>query len=273
MPRYYGGYGQAADPQEMSQISGNPWYNPFQPGPDFYGGVMSFYQNLKNSKNEKEAKAVAEWERMLKERLTEAQINNLNEPNQRPVVDKPISKVTPVQVKTLMKRLGYPEEAITEVDSMNDPALRDTWGKLQDHFKILQTQGMKVPTTPATTKGRLQLMRLKYAQDLVEKRKATYSGALTQLLANPDKAMLTPGITEELQKKIDEIDTQAGEIASMMNNIDESGELTEDQFMKLNTILKFKSSYKPYIPTNPKPTPKPKTDAEKKLPEGFTIQK
>jgi hypothetical protein len=31
----------------------------------------------------------------------------------------------------------------------------------------------------------------------------------------------------------------------MMSNIDESGELTEDQFAKLNTILKFKSSYRP----------------------------
>jgi hypothetical protein len=242
----------------------------FDPYTGRLNGAQLVMQWMARREAEKQKKKQETWDvedRELKKRLTEAQISNYYETKPTPV-PKPVSKVSPIQVKSLMKRLNYPEEAIAEVDTMNEPALKETWGKLQDHFKQITSSGGRVPATAATAKGRLQLTRLKYALDTVKERKARFTGALTQLYANPEKSMLVQEQISEYEKRLEEIEKQQGEIASMMNNIDESGELTEDQFIKLNTILKFGRSYTPYRPKTP-----PKTDAEKKLPPGFTIKK
>ena len=260
MPRYYGGN------SALEQYGGTA----FDPLTGRLNGGQLVMQVLNQIAALKEKKQQGEWDiedRDLNKRYKEAQIGNLQEPNYTPKVEKPISQVSPVQVKTMMKRLGYPDEAITEVDTMNDVALKDTWGKLQDHFRQITSGGGKVPSKAATAKGRLQQQQLKNALDVVKARGTRYNAALSQLYANPDKATLAQDKILEYETTLDDIEKQMGEIASMMNNIDESGELTEQQFAQLNTILKFKRSYKPYRPAAPK------TEAEGKLPPGFTIQK
>ena len=52
---------------------------------------------------------------------------------------------------------------------------------------------------------------------------------------------------------------------TMKGNWNEIAGKLKQQFANLNTILKIKRSYRPYIPA--------KDEATKKLPAGFTIQK
>lgn len=259
-------YRNYVDPTEQYQGTA---FNPYTGRLDGAQLVMQF---LARREQEKQKKKQAEWDiedRDLKKRVAEAQISNYYETKPTPE-PKPISKVSPVQVKSLMKRLSYPDEVITEVDTMNDVALRDTWGKLQDHLKSLQLQGMKIPKTNLTAKGKFHAAQLKSALEIVRSRKKVPESALIQLLGNPDKGMLSGDKIKELQETAEEIEFQEGEIGAMMNTLDENGELSEKQLRDLLVILKWKKRFK----AMPKITPaQPKTEAEKKLPAGFTIQK
>jgi len=262
-------YGRYSDPADQYQGTA------FNPYTGRLNGAQLVMQFLSRMEADKRKKKEAGWEledRDLKKRYTEAQISNLYETRPTPE-PKPISNVTATQVKSLMGKLGYPEEVITEVDSMNDIARRDTWGKLQDHLKSLQLQGAKIPRTAATPKGKQQAAALKSALDVVQRRLAPITGALTQLYSNPEHAMLSQERISWLEKEQEKINEQVGAIASMINNIDESGELTDQQFVQLNTILKYQRTYRPYPKREPPKKEPPKTEAEKKLPAGFTIQK
>jgi hypothetical protein len=79
--------------------------------------------------------------------------------------------------------------------------------------------------------------------------------------------MLSESRIEQLQGQAEEVERQEGEIAAMMNSVDEAGELSEEQLRDLNLILKWQVRYR----TTQRPLPK--TEAEKKLPPGFSIQK
>ncbi len=257
---YYRGY---SDPAE--QYAGTS----FDPYTGRLNAGQLVAQFMARMAAEKQRKQAEQWEvedRDLNKRVKEAQIRNYDE-TAPPKEAKPTSKVTPAAVKNMMKRLDYPDEVIAEVDSMNEPALAASWAKVQTDFAARQQAGMRVPRTASTPRGKLQQAQLKSALDVVKGRKTRFNDALSRLYANPEKSILSEGRIAEYEKALDEIERQEGEIASMMNNIDESGELTEQQFMRLNTILKFKMSYNPY-----RPKPKTGTDAEKKLPPGFTIE-
>jgi hypothetical protein len=232
------------DPSSDIQAGMQGSFNPMTGRLNGGNMVLEFLARMAGQREQKKQDEWAVEDRDLKKKLTEAQISNYGETTQRPE-PKPMSKVSPIMVKSLMKRLDYPEESVLEVDTMNDPALKDTWAKLQQDFAQRNLQGMRVPKTAASPRGKLQQAQLKSALDTVKARGTRYNAALSQLYANPDKGMLAQDKIAEYEKYLDDIERQAGEIASMMNNIDESGELTEDQFVKLNTILKFKSSYRP----------------------------
>ena len=258
MPRY--GY---TDPAEYYQGTG---FDPFTGRLNGGQLVMQVLNQIAGNKRKKKEEAWGLEDRELDRRYKEAQISNLYEvPAPKEV--KPTSKIGPQMVKNMMKKLDYPDEVIAEVDTMNEPALAAAWAKTQDDFAARQRVGMRVPRTAASQKGRIQYQQLKSALDTVKARKKVPEGVLIQLQADPDKAMLAGGLVQQLQDQVAKLEEQEGTIASMMNNIDESGELTEEQFKQLNTILKFRATYRPYVP------PKPKTEAEKKLPQGFTIQK
>ena len=228
-------YRTYTDPAQQYQGSA---FNPMTGRLDGGQLVMQFMNRMMAEKQRKQEEQWGIEDRDLQKRLTEAQISNYMETTPpKPVA--PISNVTSAQVKALMKRLSYPQEAIDEVDTMNDVARKETWAKLQDHFKQITTSGGKVPATAATARGRLQQARLKAALDTVKSRKTFISGGLTQLYSDPEKAMLGAELITKLRAELEAIERQEGEIASMMNNIDESGELTEQQFAQLNTILKF----------------------------------
>jgi hypothetical protein len=95
-----------------------------------------------------------------------------------------------------------------------------------------------------------------------------YRAVLTQLLSNPDKAMLAGDKVEEYQKIVNRYEEAADEIEAMKTRLDENGELDEKDYARLQSLLKVPAA----IRTGP-PKPKPVGDAEKKLPAGFVIQK
>lgn len=258
-------YGRYGGPENYYQGGGDGSFDPYT-GRLNVGQLIQ--QFILRKRAEEEQKKQAQWDvedRELNKRVKEAQIRNYDEVAPAKV-EKPTSKVSPVQVKSMMKRLQYPDEAVAEVDTMNEVALKDTWAKLQDHFRQITSSGGRVPATAQTAKGRLQYQKLKSALDVVKSRKNRYNAALSQLYAYPERGAFAQGQIAEYEKTLDDIEMQEGEIASMMNNIDETGELTEQQFIQLNTILKFKKSYAP------RPKAKEQTEAEKKLPPGFTIK-
>jgi hypothetical protein len=255
-------YGRTSASDIQGGMEGN--FNPYTGRLNTGNMVLEFLARVAGQKEKAKQDEWAVEDRDLNKRVKEAQIRNYDEV--APVkAATPTSKVSPVMVKSLMKRLSYPDEAVLEVDTMNDPALKDTWAKLQQDFATRMNTGLRVPNTAATPKGKQQVLTLKAAAETVKGRKARYSGALTQLYANPDKGMLVTDKIKEYESALEKIEEQEGEIVSMMNNIDESGELTEEQFKRLNTILKFRASYQPM--------PKFKNDATNKLPAGYTIIK
>jgi hypothetical protein len=230
--------------------------------------VMQFLQRLQAEKDRKKQAGWDVEDREMNKRVKEAQIRNYDETTPVKAVE-PKSDISPVMLKSIMKRLDYPEESILEVDTMNQPARAAAWAKAQGDFAARQLQGLKVPKTAASQKGKLQQAQLKAALDTVKSRGTRYNAALSQLYANPDKGMLVQDKIEQYEKMLDDIERQSGEIASMMNNIDETGELSEDQLRDLNLILKWKVTYR----NTRRPIPGAATDAEKKLPPGFVIQK
>ena len=263
--------------QQMGRNPNMPTYDPQSPRMDFASWAAAMYKNLQEAKDRKTTEAQMAEEQRWQEQLKPLQIRQMEagvkkteaeaERAGREPTERPVSRVGPAQVKSLMKRLEYPDEAVLEVDTMNELALRDTWGKLQDDFARRKLQGMKIPSKAPTDKGRLQLTQLKHALDVVRGRKRVPEAVLTQLLSNPDKAMLVEGRADELQKLVEEIEKQEGEIATMMNILADDGELSEERFKTLFMILNWKMRHKRT------PTAVPATEAEKKLPPGFVIQK
>ena len=259
MPRYGYSYG----PEDYYQQGG---FDPYTGRLNGGQLVMQVLNQIAGNKRKKKEEAWELEDRALNKRYKEAQISNFLEvPPAKEI--KPTSKVGAGMVKNMMKKLDYPDEVIAEVDTMNEPALAQAWAKTQEDFAARQRAGMRVPKTAASQKGRIQYQQLKAALDVVKARKKVPEGALIQLQADPEKTMLAASSIQQLQEQVARLEEQEGTIASMMNNIDESGELTEEQFKQLNTILKFRTTYRPFVPQ------KPKTEAEKKLPQGFTIQK
>ena len=277
-------YFNQVNPAEMQEMSGNPFYNPLSPDPDWVRGVQAIYALMQQAEDKKKAEKEAADEKFWKDYLrqlgmkktraeikeTEANTQKLLQP---PKEVEPKSMVSPAMVKTLMKRLDYPDEAVLEVDSMNAPALAKTWDKLQSDFASRQLQGLRVPRVAATQKGKQQLSQLKYALDTIKSRKTRFNAALSQLYANPEKSILAASQIKEYEDKLNAIELQEGDIASMMNTLDDNGELSEEQLRDLNMILKWKLRFSD-VAAKPIPKPMaPKTEAEKKLPPGFTIQK
>lgn len=244
---------------EIAQASGGV-FNPYTGRLNGAALVMNFLNQIEAGKRKKKEEAWELEDRDLNKRYKEASIRNLDEVKPTPE-PKPVSKVSPLMVKSLMKRLDYPEESIQEVDTMNDPALSSTWGKLQDHIKTLQTQGLKIPKTAPTQKGKLQQAQLRSALGVIKDRGTRYNSALSQLYANPDKGMLASGQIAEYEGILDELERQSGEVAAMMNSLDENGELSEEQLRDLFLILKWKRRYRT-IPKGPTDAPKSKAELE-----------
>jgi hypothetical protein len=61
-------YSNMADPQEMAQMSGNPFYSPLQSGPDWVRGVQAIYGQMAQNKNKKKAEK-EEKDKQFKEDL------------------------------------------------------------------------------------------------------------------------------------------------------------------------------------------------------------
>lgn len=246
----YNRYGGPEDYYQQGSSNFDPYTGRLNGG----NMVLEFLARLAGQKEQKKKEQWEMEDRDINKRYKEAQISNLGETTQR-AEPKPMSKVSPIMVKNMMKKLDYPDEVVAEVDTMNEPALAAAWAKTQQDFAQRSLQGLRVPKTAASNKGKLQQAQLKAALDTVKGRKARYNAALSQLYANPDKGMLVQDKIVDYEKTLDDIETQEGEIASMMNNIDESGELTEDQFRNLNTILKFKRQYRPLATSTSPPRP------------------
>ena len=66
MSPYYGR--SDVDPSEMQGMSGNPFYNPLQSGPDWVRGVQAVYGQMAKAKSDKEAKK-EEQEKKFKEAM------------------------------------------------------------------------------------------------------------------------------------------------------------------------------------------------------------
>lgn len=63
------GYGYSAGPEDMA--TGNPFYNPMSPTPDWASGIAAFYQNLQQAKDRKRAQQLQDeemrWQKYLQE--------------------------------------------------------------------------------------------------------------------------------------------------------------------------------------------------------------
>jgi hypothetical protein len=221
--------------------------------------VMEFINRVQA---DKEKKKQAQWDiedRELKKKLTEAQISNYYEtsPSRQPAQKG--YKVPPQTLKEVANYFKFPESE---------------WGQYDPEMqkdmvaKYLTIKGQKPNAVkPPTPKGVEQAKKLKIAMDLVAKRKAPYVAGLSQLYGNPDKEALFPERTSYLQRQVDLIDEQAGAIALMLATLEDKGELSDEDAKKLDSILRFRSMYRP----PQKKKEEKKTEAESKLPPGFQI--
>jgi hypothetical protein len=236
-------YYNSSDPQGMQQASGNPWYNPLSPYTNLGGGIQYL---LAQMAGQKEQKKQAEWDiedRDLNTRYKNAQISNLYETTP-PKATKIPSNVTPKMVKSFMGRLDYPQEAIEGVDSLTPEDLFKTWEDVQAAYNRQVAAGKKVPKTAPSQVGKQHLAKLKLAIDRVEKRKAPFTAALSQLWGNPDKMIGSEQHVKWLQEENNKIDEQASTIALLAQEVDETGELSEESQKKLDSILRFRSMYR-----------------------------
>jgi len=233
MPYYSG-----ADPTEMQAAAQNQFYNPLTGGVNWGALVGQVYKNLQSGRDRRKAEEIEKEERMWKHALTAAQIKNLNEPNIAPREVKPTSIVSKDMVRSLMKRLEYPDEAIAEVETMNEPALAETFKRLQDDFSKRGVQGARVPRVATTDVGKKQWKNIDSAVKLINAKAKRYESAWTALTGRPDLAVSSPGRAEELNKIIRSYEKAAGELEAMKSRIDDEGELSPQDYAKLQSTLK-----------------------------------
>jgi hypothetical protein len=243
--------------------TGNPLYTPqVMQGANFPNMVGAIYRAMAGVKGMKQQRAQIEADRAWQKKMYEADLAIRGQ--EKP--QKPLFNITPEAVKSFAKEIGYPDSALAGIESWSQPALDKTWADLNDTYRSLKVQGLiQAGKKPATARGKQQLASLNTAAKMVEARIAPYKTALGQLMSNPQLEIYAPERSGELQKRISELDAMAGEIESMKNNLDETGELTPEQFMRVNTILKFGLAYKPFIPA--------KKPAETKIIGGVTYYK
>lgn len=228
----YNRYAQDIDPQAMMAASGNPFYNPLTGTPNFGGGFSSMLATISGMRRQQEMDAweKSKWqqEQMLSQRSLDIREAELKANKKIP------RKVSKQAVKALMVRLNYPLTAIAGVEEMDDETLADTWDKLQAGFTSITTAGIR---KQPTTKGREQLNIINAAANRFREFGQVYRGALTQLMANPMNANLDPTRFKWLQDVVAQFNTTEGEIESMKSRIDEAGELSPEDYAKLQSLV------------------------------------
>jgi len=130
-------------------MSGNPFYDPLRPGPDWYRGIMALYANLAGAKEKKKAGEQEaedrEWQKLLGEaqlEQTRAQTARLKEPT--PVKpEAEIYTVTPGALGKAAEYFGYDQE---EVVSWSPTAKKDLITTYQDAIKATKVGAAKGPT-------------------------------------------------------------------------------------------------------------------------------
>jgi hypothetical protein len=232
---------------------------------------MQFLQRLQAEKDRKKQAGWDVEDRELNKRYKEAQITNLNEPNIAP--PKPIklpSNVTPKMVKSFMGRLGYPQEAIDGVDDMTPEDLFKTWEDVQKAYNSQTLAGKKIPAKPPTPKGAFQAKKLDADAKRMAEAGRMYAVAWQSVAGGPNAMLMTRELAE-YRRIAENFQDAANEIMAMKDRIDDEGELSEQDYAKLQALLKVTAATR--TKNTPTPSDKPKTDAEKKLPPGFVIQK
>jgi hypothetical protein len=255
-------YGRSdVDPSEMQGMSGNPFYNPLQSGPDWVRGVQAVYGQMAKAKQDKEAKK-EEQEKKFKEELT----FNLQLRQERDSAKK-----RALELKQLER------EARDYMDPMTKRFLDKMDDKKKQKFELekiaaqnegrIQVAGIKKATT---AKGTSQLKNLESAAKRVEAYSRMYEGALTQLMANPLTLQQAGGKAEEYRNIAEGYRNAAAEIEAMKTRLDENGELEDKDYARLQSLLKVPQSIRTganrkHLSWNKSP--------EDSLPPGFKIIK
>jgi len=244
------------DPAEMQQMSGNPFYNPTQPGPDWVRGVQAVYGQMANAKNKKKAEQEAAEKRFKEELMFNLQLRQ----------DRDDARKRALELKRLER------EAKDYMDPMTQRFLDRMDEKKKNKFELakiaaqnegkVQVAGIK---KAATAKGTSQLKNLESAAKRIEAYSRMYEGALTQLMANPLNAQQAGPKVEEYRNI-----AEGFRNAATKTRIDENGELDDKDYARLQALLKVPQA----IRTGAN---KPKTNKgsspEDLLPQGFKIIK
>jgi hypothetical protein len=254
-------YSNMADPQEMQGMSGNPFYNPLQKGPDWVRGIQYVYAMMDKAKKEKEAK-VEEKDKKFKEDLTfQLQLR----------AERDAAKNRAMELKKLER------EAKDYVDPMTKRFLDKMDDKRKQKFELekiaaqnkgrLDVAGVK---KAATAKGTSQLKNLETAAKRIEAYSRMYEGALTQLMANPLAAQQAGDKVEQYRNIAEGFRNAGAEIEAMKTRIDENGELEDKDYARLQSLLKVPQAIR--TGANKKSSLGP-SSPEDSLPSGFKIIK
>ncbi len=151
MPRYSG-----YDPQDfMGSGGGNPWYNPYQAGPDIAAGIRDTLNKMwglrEYRRQQDEDRRRWEAKQALEAQQSAANVKR-DEAYAKYYSDRAVPDITPtpapvdrVGLKTLMRGMGVPQEQVDTIDALSDADL----SKVKD--KIIGRYGQQ-PKQPAQAK-------------------------------------------------------------------------------------------------------------------------
>jgi len=265
-----------ADPAEMQGMSGNPFYNPLSPDPDWVRGVQAIYALMQQAKDKKKAEKEAadekfwkDYERQLGMKKTRAEIKE-TEANTEKLLHPP----------TEPKTKGYtlPKATLSDVAKYHGLNNESEYGEFPPQMQermvneyldaqtSARTAGLKKTPTKA---GMSKLNIINEAIKSLRDRASDYSKMLNATIINP---MSDPdgSLREGAKKALGNLRRVQMWMSTLPSKMDENGVLPEPYEARFSEYLNMPDAVETGRMWEPMA---PKTEAEKKLPPGFTIQK
>ena len=259
-------YGYVDQDALVRSAKGNASWNPMSPDIDWGSWLGAMNQNLQSGQERKRLLQENEEDRAWNKQMKSMELQIRRDALSTKGGGKTPTKINPLLVTSLMKRLGYPEESIAGVESMDETDLGKTWDRLQEHFKAIDIAGRKLAGAKTTSKGLTQLNQLNKSITFVTGMGTMYKNILQTILSDPIKSLGQEGKINEYMDKLEMYQGIAGEIDAFANKIAEGGELTREELNKINSLLKaprqtearrFIQSLGPNAPTSNAPIAPP----------------
>lgn len=240
----------------MADNVGNPFYNPYMQRPDWGGGIAQVYANLEKQRQQKileqqmaKEMAMKQQEATSQDELRKAQMGEYGARSeyykslagaQDAKTTAPKSTISTIQIKSLMKKLGYPPEVINEVDVMNPTDISDTWKKLQDHFKSLSIAERKAINASFSPKLKAQSVSVDKARKMIMGQGSLYEDTMKAIMSDPLKLAQAQanGQFNFLQDNIDVYQGTAAELSVYENKILDGEELSPEEWGIVNGLIR-----------------------------------